>query len=255
MYFTVYKITNILNSMIYIGVHSTEDLNDNYMGSGTSIKADIKKYGRSNFIKEILYIFDNKDDMLQKEVEIVTEEFILREDTYNIRLGGQSYHAINMVAVLSEHDKILYIHKNNPRYKSGELKSVASGKIVVKDKMGKFYQVSVNDDRYKSGELVAGSVGVATVYDKNGKTFKADVNDYRIKLGILTPLNKNMIVAKDKMGNTYRVHKDDERLISGELVGINKGRKWINDSNGNSKFISEDLLDYFLKNGWVLGRK
>ncbi len=33
-YYTIYKITNIINGMIYIGKHQTKDVNDGYMGSG-----------------------------------------------------------------------------------------------------------------------------------------------------------------------------------------------------------------------------
>jgi hypothetical protein len=39
--------------------------------------------------KTVLYIFNNEKEMNQKEREIVNEEFTLREDTYNIALGGQ----------------------------------------------------------------------------------------------------------------------------------------------------------------------
>lgn len=32
----IYKITNMLNNKIYIGKHTTTDINDKYMGSGTT---------------------------------------------------------------------------------------------------------------------------------------------------------------------------------------------------------------------------
>ena len=89
MIYTIYKITNKLNGKIYIGKHQTKDLNDGYMGSGKHLKYAINKYGIENFKKEYLFQFDNESDMNAKEAELVTEEFCLREDTYNLCVGGQ----------------------------------------------------------------------------------------------------------------------------------------------------------------------
>lgn len=88
MFFTVYKITNKLDDKEYIGKHKTNDLNDGYMGSGKHIKRSINKYGMENFIKEILYVFDNEKEMNDKESEIVTEDYCRKEKTYNICPGG-----------------------------------------------------------------------------------------------------------------------------------------------------------------------
>lgn len=84
----LYKITNIINGKIYVGIHKTKDLEDGYMGSGKMLKDAIKKYGIDNFKKEIIEFFEDYNSALEKEKEIVNEEFIKRNDTYNLRLGG-----------------------------------------------------------------------------------------------------------------------------------------------------------------------
>lgn len=88
MFYYLYQITNLVNNKIYIGVHKTVDINDGYMGSGKVIRDAIKKYGIDNFKKDILEYFDTSDAMYAKEKQIVTDEFLLREDVYNLALGG-----------------------------------------------------------------------------------------------------------------------------------------------------------------------
>jgi len=89
MIYYLYKITNLINNKIYIGIHKTLSLNDGYMGSGKLLKAAVKKYGLENFRKDILEIFDNEEDMISREQEIVNSEFILDESNYNIMPGGR----------------------------------------------------------------------------------------------------------------------------------------------------------------------
>lgn len=88
MFYTVYRITNLINEKVYVGKHKTENLNDDYFGSGKLIKHAILKYGKENFKKDILFVFDNPADMDAKEAEIVNEEFVACENTYNLMLGG-----------------------------------------------------------------------------------------------------------------------------------------------------------------------
>lgn len=84
MFYTVYKTINIVNGRFYIGKHKTKDINDSYLGSGKLLKQAIKKYGKQSFRKEILFVFDNEDEMNNKERELVT----LSESSYNLCEGG-----------------------------------------------------------------------------------------------------------------------------------------------------------------------
>lgn len=85
MYYTVYKVTNKVNGKYYIGKHQTVLLTDSYMGSGKLLRRAIQKYGSNNFVKEILYVCDNKAEMNAKEKELA----IVSKETYNLCEGGK----------------------------------------------------------------------------------------------------------------------------------------------------------------------
>lgn len=74
-----------MNSRYYVGKHQTKNLHDGYMGSGKLIRQAIEKYGKENFVKEILHVFNNEADMNAAEAELV----ILSEDSYNLCQGGK----------------------------------------------------------------------------------------------------------------------------------------------------------------------
>ena len=81
MKYIVYKIANNVNGKFYIGVHKTNNIDDNYFGSGLAIKRAIEKYGKECFTKHILHIFDNSKEAFDKEKELV----VLSESSYNLK--------------------------------------------------------------------------------------------------------------------------------------------------------------------------
>lgn len=89
MKYTIYQITNNINGKIYLGKHQTKNPYDGYYGSGKAIKEAIKKYGKENFSKEVLFVFDTETEMNAKEKELITEDFVNRKDTYNLGVGGE----------------------------------------------------------------------------------------------------------------------------------------------------------------------
>lgn len=88
MFYLIYKITNCINNKIYVGSHKTKNIDDGYMGSGKYLNRAYQKYGLENFSKEILFVFDNANEMYAKEAEIVNENFLTEENTYNLKRGG-----------------------------------------------------------------------------------------------------------------------------------------------------------------------
>ena len=88
MFYIIYQTTNLLNGKIYIGVHQTNNVEDQYLGSGKLLLRAVRKYGREHFNKKVLFKYETLTEALDKEKEIVTQEFIKRKDTYNISIGG-----------------------------------------------------------------------------------------------------------------------------------------------------------------------
>lgn len=86
----LYEIKNNLNGKIYIGIHSTENINDGYMGSGSLIIKAVKRYGKNNFTKTILEYCDNRELLVELEKKVVNQQFVDRKDTYNLSVGGSS---------------------------------------------------------------------------------------------------------------------------------------------------------------------
>ena len=89
VHYLVYKLTNLVNGKIYIGCHMTKNLDDDYMGSGRRLGYAKKKYGIENFKKEILSAHETPEEMLAEEARLVNEEFLGRDDVYNLTVGGK----------------------------------------------------------------------------------------------------------------------------------------------------------------------
>ena len=84
----IYKTTNLLSNKFYIGMHSTNNLKDGYVGSGKRLRYAIKKYGIENFKFEIIEFCENREDLIKREKELITEKHVNDENCYNLKYGG-----------------------------------------------------------------------------------------------------------------------------------------------------------------------
>lgn len=85
----IYKTTCNLTKKYYIGMHSTINLNDDYMGSGKRLRYSIRKYGKENHIKEILEFLPTREELIIRESEIVNKVLLTDKLCMNIKEGGQ----------------------------------------------------------------------------------------------------------------------------------------------------------------------
>lgn len=266
-FFTVYQIKNLVDGKIYVGAHSTNKLNDNYWGSSRYLTEDIKKIGKSNFEKRILYVFDNVEDMKNMEAQIVTKEFCMNPDTYNRIVGGlESFSTIGMVTVKDKKGKTMKVYCDDPRYLSGELVGCTKGTshpnrsllnkgtVVVKDKDGNSFRVSVNDERYTSGELKFG--GNIIPPNWKGRQHSNDTKDKMKQIAFGRTGKKNSMYGKkrtEEFKNGVRKKLAIKFLVydkEGNFVSEEVGIKEYADKNGlNSSSIVKVLKGKYEQTG------
>ena len=237
-YHFLYRTTNLLNKKVYYGIHSTNNLDDGYLGSGSYLYRSVKKYGKENFKREILEFFHNREDLVQAEEKLITEEFVKDPMCHNIVTGGEGWNSINTVVVRDKEGRCYRVHKDDPRYLSGELVHVTKGQVTAKDKDGNFLKIHKDDPRYLSGELVGVTKGQVTLKDKNGNYYNVDINDPRYLSGELVGVTKGQVTLKDKNGNYYNVDINDPKYLSGDLKHLSSGKVTVKDKDGNCYSVS-----------------
>lgn len=87
----VYKITNLINSKIYVGIHKYcgPKIDTKYWASGILITDALKKYGKSNFHREIIEWCYSKEELNSKEEYWIKElDACNLEIGYNLAAGG-----------------------------------------------------------------------------------------------------------------------------------------------------------------------
>ena len=84
----IYKITYKVTNRFYIGMHSTDNMDDGYFGSGKRLWFSINYHGKENHEKEILEFCSTRAELKKREKEIVTKELLQEDLCMNLKEGG-----------------------------------------------------------------------------------------------------------------------------------------------------------------------
>jgi tRNA U34 5-carboxymethylaminomethyl modifying enzyme MnmG/GidA len=128
----VYLTINIINKKLYVGEHSTNNLNDKYIGSGRPLlNSAFKKYGKRNFKKEILEYFNTKEEAFNAQEKYIKQYNTLCPNGYNISPKG----GLGIIECFSEETKkkMSEAHKGKKLSKEHKLKISLSSKGIKKN--------------------------------------------------------------------------------------------------------------------------
>ena len=118
-YHYIYKTTCRVTGNFYVGMHSTSNLEDKYLGSGKRLWYSIRKHGKENHLKEILEFLPDRNSLKDREREIVNEKFLKDPKCMNLKIGGEGGdHGIGLKNLTREQRIEFAIDRwKNPEYK------------------------------------------------------------------------------------------------------------------------------------------
>jgi hypothetical protein len=88
----------MITNKFYVGMHSTDKLNDTYLGSGKLLMLSVKKYGKHQHKKEVLELLSSREELIEREKDIVNEDLLSDPNCLNLITGGRTYVNLNIAA-------------------------------------------------------------------------------------------------------------------------------------------------------------
>lgn len=215
-YHYIYKTTCLITGRYYIGMHSTDNLDDGYIGSGKRLWFSINYHGKENHVKEILEFLPTREELKKREKEIVTSEMIKEDLCMNLCVGGEGGYI--------SHD------------------GVKKGRQKCNDKLKEKY-----GDNYLS-KMMKEYISNLTEEEKIAHGKK--ISDGRKK----SDFDFGSIFRNKKHSDETKLIMREKKI--GIYDGKNHpqyGTCWITKDYKNKKIKKEELYNY-LSQGWIKGR-
>ena len=140
-YHYIYKTTCSVNGKYYIGMHSTDNLEDGYLGSGKRLWRSINYHGKENHEKVILEYCKNRVELKKREKDIINEGLLSEKLCMNLKPGGEGgfvneEHRLKFIeslkksqkeATKNSHISMTKLRKNNPEWLNNLKNKISEG--------------------------------------------------------------------------------------------------------------------------------
>ena len=197
-YHFIYKIICLTTDKFYIGMHSTENLNDGYLGSGKILRYSVNKHGEKNHKIEIIEYLPDRSSLKNREKEIINENLLKNPLCMNLVIGGEG-------GFTKESQSKGALNANKKNWKDPEF-------------------VERSKNRMRETALKLHSEGKIPIPNWTGKTHS---DETKLKIGI-----KSSIHQKDYNNSQYGTcwitnEKESKKIHRGDLIpdGWRLGRK------------------------------
>lgn len=220
----IYKITNLINGKIYIGKDTTND--KNYYGSGLLILKSIKKFGRENFMKEIIDECTTNKELCEKEKYWIDYYKSTNLSIgYNISLGGDGGDVISNHPNKNEIIKKVSISMKNRVFTNKHKENLSKNHYSSKYRKGKNYVEMYGEEKtleYKE-KLKNARKKYKNQKERLGEKYEEYVINLKNRLkGNNNPMKKNKYFWYFNLKTGKQI-----RIIENGLIpeGFVKGRK------------------------------
>ena len=248
----VYKITNLVNGKIYVGLKSGSKFVNSYWGSGSLIRKAIAKYGKDNFSREVLAWCYTRDELEQTEIYWIAKLDAMNPEVgYNLTIGGHTTLGYKYSA-----EQLASKKTRNGQKQSQETKEKIS--LSIKKYFAENPRPHIPHTDETKQKIGAAHKGKTTSQETRDKLSAALSGENSPLYGVPLTEEHKQNISKNRKGKCcgpdhqdFGKHQTAERRAN--IGKANSGRIYINNGEITKHVKLEDVQSY-LEQGWVVGR-
>lgn len=237
----------------YRGKHSTDNLNDGYVGSGSRVKALLQEQGQECFTKVIYKFCKNLQEVLQEEEQYVGDLWKTDPFCLNLTPGGAFSGKFDMTEVPVRPETREKERKNRLGKKASEetkqkISKIHKGKKLTQEHIQKLVQAHTGVPRKESTKQ---KVSIALKGKPKSLEHIRKMKECKIgRVWINNGIESKILLPE--LAEPYL----NQGWVKGRLEGQSrpKGTKLTYIHKGaDRKQVSDENLQFFLENGWKRG--